>query len=247
MHLAKPGLPLMGMRVLDFTTLLPGPYASQLLADMGAEVLRIESPIRPDLARITPPMLQDGVSAIHAQLNRNKRALALNLKTPEAVDVIKQLVNSATGFDVVIEGFRPGVMEKLGLGYKAMREVNPDVIYCSITGYGQSGPMVNRAGHDINYVALSGLASYGGGSQGSPAISAVQIADVAGGSHHAVMGIMAAVIQRNGQRMVTSDTYVRGALAGWPPVRLTTGEPTATDPAGAVAGAAAVCTRRRRP
>lgn len=185
-------LPLEGIKILDFTTLLPGPYATQLLADMGAEVLRIEAPNRPDLLKFMPPMVGK-VSAAHATINRNKKSLALDLKHDEAKSIIHALLDD---YDVVIEQFRPGVMSKLGLGYEDLKAVQEKIIYCSITGYGQTGPMKDKAGHDINYLALSGLASYSGREETGPVLSATQIADIAGGSHHAVMAILAAVIQR---------------------------------------------------
>ena len=185
--------PLAGLKILDFSTLLPGPYATQILADMGADVLRIEAFGRVDLARNMPPFVTKGISAIHATLNRNKQSLGLNLKKPEAVNIVRKLVKE---YDVVIEQFRPGVMQRFGLGYEDLKAINPKVIYCSITGYGQTGPLKDRAGHDINYLALSGLASYSGRKETGPVLSGTQLADIAGGSHHAVMGIMAAVIQR---------------------------------------------------
>ncbi|MCO1333418.1 CoA transferase [Microbulbifer sp. OS29] len=187
--------PLQGLKVLDFSTLLPGPYATMLLADLGAEVLRIESPTRPDLLRGFPPMVggDTSVSAAHATINRNKRSLALNLKSPQAKNVIQRLLQQ---YDIVVEQFRPGVMDKLGFGYSVLREHCPNIIYCSITGYGQTGPLKQRAGHDINYLALSGLASYSGNRNGGPSLSGTQIADIAGGSHHAVMSVLAAVYQR---------------------------------------------------
>lgn len=187
--------PLQGLKILDFTTLLPGPYATMLLADMGAEVLRIESPTRPDMLRGLPPIIdtENPVSAAHATINRNKKSLALDLKTPEAKEIIRRLLRE---YDIVIEQFRPGVMEKLGLGYESLRAIRADIIYCSITGYGQSGPLKQRAGHDINYLARSGLASYSGRSKSGPSLSGMQIADIAGGSHHAVMAILAAVYKR---------------------------------------------------
>ncbi len=142
--------PLSSLKILDFSTLLPGPFASLLLADMGAEVLRVESPSRVDLLRVWPP--HDGdVSASHAYLNRNKRGMSLDLKHPEAVAIIQQLV---LDYDIVLEQFRPGVMDKLGVGYAALKAINPKLIYVSITGYGQTGPYKDRAGHDINYLAL---------------------------------------------------------------------------------------------
>jgi crotonobetainyl-CoA:carnitine CoA-transferase CaiB-like acyl-CoA transferase len=187
--------PLAGLKILDFTTLLPGPYATMLLADMGAQVLRIESPTRPDMLRGLPPKVgqQQKISAAHATINRNKKSLALDLKNPQAQEIVRRLLAE---YDVVIEQFRPGVMHKLGLGYESLRESREDLIYCSITGYGQTGPLKQRAGHDINYLALSGLASYSGRADSGPNLSGTQIADIAGGSHHAVMGILAAVYQR---------------------------------------------------
>lgn len=189
-------LPLEGVRVLDFSTLLPGPYATQLLADMGAEVLRVEAPNRPDLLKLMPPMVGEGkskVSAAHATINRNKKSIAIDLKNPQAKEIIEQLVPS---YDIVVEQFRPGVMARLGLDYEALSSVNPKVVYCSVTGYGQNGPYKDRAGHDINYLALSGLASYSGRKETGPVLSATQIADIAGGSHHAVMSILAALFAR---------------------------------------------------
>lgn len=185
--------PLDSLSILDFSTLLPGPYASLLLADMGANVLRIESPTRPDLVRAMPPFDKTGHSAAHSYLNRNKRALALDLKQPQAIEIVKQLI---TEYDIVIEQFRPGVMARLGLSYDDLKAINPKLIYCSITGYGQTGPIKDRAGHDINYLALSGVADYSRRKNQKPVPQGLQIADVAGGSHHAVMGILAAVIQR---------------------------------------------------
>lgn len=181
------------LNILDFSTLLPGPYASLMLADMGANVLRIESPTRPDLVRALPPLDASGQSAAHSYLNRNKQAIALDLKQPAALDIVKKLLDK---YDIVLEQFRPGVMQRLGLGYEQLREINPRVIYCSITGYGQTGPLKDRAGHDINYLALSGVADYSRRQGEKPVPQGVQIADIAGGSHHAVMGILAAVIER---------------------------------------------------
>lgn len=185
--------PLKGLKVLDFTTLLPGPYATQLLADMGAEVLRIESPTRPDLIKFMPPMVGKS-SAAHATVNRNKQAMAIDLKHPDAIEIIHKLIEE---YDIVIEQFRPGVMTRLGLDYEALSALQPRLIYCSITGYGQTGPLKDRAGHDINYLALSGLASFSGRKETGPVLSSTQIADIAGGSHHAVMAILAAVIERS--------------------------------------------------
>jgi alpha-methylacyl-CoA racemase len=209
--------PLCSLKVLDFSTLLPGPFASLLLADMGAEVLRIESPTRMDLVRVLPPHA-DGVSASHAYLNRNKRCMVLDLKQPAAVEVVKQLVQE---YDIVLEQFRPGVMERLGVGYAALKALNPRLIYVSITGYGQTGPYKDRAGHDINYLALSGLASYTGRRESGPLPLGIQAADIAGGSMHGVMGLLAAVIQRQvtgqGQHVdisMTDCAFSLHAMAG---------------------------------
>ncbi len=184
--------PLANLKILDFSTLLPGPYATMMLADMGAEVLRVEAPDRVDLAKVMPPF--DGkFSTTFSYLGRGKRTLQLNLKHPESVEKVKQLVQD---YDIVVEQFRPGVMDRLGIGYEVLKAINPKLIYCAITGYGQTGPYKDRAGHDINYLAISGVASHCGRADSGPPPMGIQIADVAGGSHHAVMGILAAVIKR---------------------------------------------------
>ena len=187
--------PLSSLKVLDFSTLLPGPYATQILADLGAKVLRVESPSRPDLARITPPFVKNGISTVHAQINRNKDSVALNLKKKQSIDMIHKLIRDQ-GYDVIVEGFRPGVMHKLGLGFEHLAAINPAIIYVSITGYGQTGSFAQRAGHDINYLALSGLSSYTGAGLQGPKPFSTQVADIAGGSHNAVMGLLAAIVQR---------------------------------------------------
>lgn len=186
--------PLKSLKILDFSTLLPGPYATLMMADLGANVLRVESPTRPDLVRALPPMDVTGNSSAHSYLNRNKKAMALDLKTPEAKTIIHKLIAE---YDVVVEQFRPGVMARLGLDYETLKGINPKLIYCSITGYGQTGPLKDRAGHDINYLALSGVADYSRRKGERPVPQGVQIADIAGGSHHAVMAVLAAVIERS--------------------------------------------------
>lgn len=180
------------LKVLDFTTLLPGPFATMMLADMGAEVIKVESPDRVDLAKHLPPM-DGGVSALFGQLQRSKRSLALDLKQSEAREIIYQLIQD---YDIVVEQFRPGVMDKLGIGYEKLKEVNPRVIYCSITGYGQTGPLRNRAGHDINYLAIAGAASYSSRKNQAPVPAGIQVADLAGGSLQSVIGLLAAVYHR---------------------------------------------------
>ncbi|MFP5384197.1 MAG: CaiB/BaiF CoA transferase family protein [Gammaproteobacteria bacterium] len=184
--------PLSSLKVLDFSALLPGPFGTMLLADMGAEVVRLESPTRPDMVRALPPM-DDGISVCHAYLNRSKKSLAIDLKKPEGVELVKKLVQE---YDIVVEQFRPGVMDRLGVGYEALKAANPRIIYCSITGYGQDGPYRDRAGHDMNYLSIAGITGYNGRKASGPGPINVQVADVAGGSYHAVMGILAAVIHR---------------------------------------------------
>ena len=187
---------LKSLKVLDFTTLLPGPYATMCLADMGADVLRVISGSRPDLVDFFPPFVPGTkLSAVSAQLGRGKRCMTLNLKDPRAIIIIHQLVAE---YDIVIEQFRPGVMAKFGLAYEDLKKINPGVIYCSLTGYGQTGPLRDRAGHDINYIARSGVMSYSGKKESGPCLLGIQIADVASGSNNAVIGILAAVVSRHG-------------------------------------------------
>jgi len=187
--------PLNGLKILDFTTLLPGPYATMCLADMGADVLRIISGSRPDLAAFAPPFIPGmDISFSTAYLGRGKRCMTLNLKDSRAVRIVHELI---ADYDILVEQFRPGVMEKLGLGYAALREINPALIYCSLTGYGQTGPYRDRVGHDINYLARSGIMAYSGRKEGGPSLTGMQIADVASGSNNTVIGILAAVISRN--------------------------------------------------
>ncbi len=183
---------LKGLKVLDFSTLLPGPFATLYLADLGAEVIHIESPTRPDLVRLFPPYA-NGQATSHSYLNRNKQSITLDLKDPASIEQVKQKISE---FDIVVEQFRPGVMQRLGLDYQTLAEINPRLIYCSITGYGQTGSYKDKAGHDINYIALSGIAGHCGRQDSGPPPMGIQIADVAGGSLHAVIGILAAVVER---------------------------------------------------
>ena len=183
---------LKGLKVLDFSTLLPGPFASMYLADMGAEVIHVESPSRPDLVRIMPPYA-NGQATAHSYLNRNKQSITLDLKDAANIELIK---NKISEFDILLEQFRPDVMRRLGLDYETLAEINPRLIYCSITGYGQTGTYKDRAGHDINYLALAGISGHSGRQDSGPPPLGVQIADVAGGSLHAVIGILAAVVER---------------------------------------------------
>ncbi|MGN7398009.1 CaiB/BaiF CoA transferase family protein [Peribacillus frigoritolerans] len=208
---------LTGLKVLDFSTLLPGPFATMMLADMGADVLKVESPYRVDLTKVIEPM--DGeVSAAFGHLNRSKRSLALDLKLEEAKEVVYKLIQD---YDIVVEQFRPGTMDKLGIGYEKLKQINPKVIFCSITGYGQTGPLRDKAGHDINYLALSGAASYSSRENQAPIPAGIQVADLAGGSMPAIIGILAAVYHRDqtgeGQHIdisITDSAFALNALYG---------------------------------
>lgn len=182
------------LKILDFTTLLAGPFATMYLADMGARVLRIISGSRPDFIRSGPPLIPNtDIFAADAQLNRNKPCICLNLKDDRAMEIIHCLVEA---YDIIIESFRPGVMSRLKMDYDRLKKINPSIIYCSLSGYGQTGPLKNRAGHDINFVARSGIASYSGKKQIGPCLGALQN-DLASGSMNAVIGILTAVIYRN--------------------------------------------------
>lgn len=184
-----------GLKILDFSTLLPGPFATLMLADMGAEVLKISSKSKPDIVADYPPFIEGtDISVNQAWLGRNKKTMFLNLKKPEAIQIVRELIMD---YDIVMEQFRPGVMDKLGLGYKTLSTINPRLIYCSLTGYGQNGPLSMKAGHDINYLALSGNMSFAGRRETGPVLTNMQIADVAVGSLHSVVGILAAVYYRN--------------------------------------------------
>ncbi|NVM30934.1 MAG: CoA transferase [Candidatus Helarchaeota archaeon] len=184
------------LRVLDLTTLLPGPLATSILADFGAEVIKIESPLRPDLMRRLPPLVgdakaRDRLSAVFYSINRNKKSLTLNLKSDEGKEIFMKLVRSA---DVLVEQFRPGVMARLGLPYEALKDINPSLIYCAITGYGQDGPYSQMVGHDINYIGVSGMASLTGTDE--PVLQGAQVADIGAGSMNAVTAILLALIAR---------------------------------------------------
>lgn len=182
---------LQGLRVLDLTRLLPGPFGTLILADLGADVVKIEQPGAGDYLRMLPPLL-DGIGARFRAVNRGKRSVALDLGCDAGREVLLRLARDA---DVVVEGFRPGVMDRLGIGFTALCEVKPDTILCSISGYGQTGPHVARAGHDINFLALSGLLAELGGDR-TPRPLPVQIADLVGGGLYGVVAILAGLEQR---------------------------------------------------
>jgi alpha-methylacyl-CoA racemase len=202
---------LQGLKVLDLSRLLPGPYASLVLADLGAQVDKVEDPQGGDYLRQMAPRVGEQ-SAMFAALNRNKRSLALDLKSPAGAAALRRLVR---GYDVLIESFRPGVMEKLGLGYPTLCEAHPGLVYCALSGFGQTGPDRLRAGHDIGYLARSGVLGYGGAPDGPPALPGVQVADVGGGSLFAVVGILAALHERSrtGRGRFVDLSMTEGALA----------------------------------
>jgi alpha-methylacyl-CoA racemase len=184
--------PLAGITVLDFSTLLPGPLASLMLAEAGAEVIRIERPNGGDEMRGYEPRFGTD-SANFAMLNRGKKSIAIDLKQAGAYDRLRPLLARA---DVLVEQFRPGVMQRLGLGYERLRGINRGLIYCSITGFGQTGPRAAFAGHDLNYLALSGLLGLARGANGTPSLPFTPVADIAGGSYPAVMNIVLALLAR---------------------------------------------------
>ncbi len=183
--------PLSGLTILDFSTLLPGPLATLMLAEAGARVVKVERPGGEDMRRF-PPFL-DGRSAIHAMLNRGKETVFLDLKSEAGRERALALACEA---DVLVEQFRPGVMARLGLGYDAVGRMNPRIVYCSITGYGQTGPRAGEAGHDVNYIGNTGLLAQSWGTADQPVLPPTQIADIGGGTFPAVINILLALLAR---------------------------------------------------
>ena len=165
---------LTGIRVLDMSRLLPGPYCTMLLADFGAEVIKIEEPGKGDYSRSFPPFLKD-FGYWHLQLNRNKQSVVLDLKSEEGRNIFLELVKTA---DVVVESYRPGVLKKLGVDYETASKVNPKIVYCSLSGYGSKGPLAHKADHDLGYLSLAGVTAMSGEADGAPAIPGVLMADM---------------------------------------------------------------------
>ncbi|TMD35568.1 MAG: CoA transferase, partial [Chloroflexi bacterium] len=190
-------MPLTGIRVLDLSRLLPGAYCTMLLADLGAEVIKVEEPGTGDYMRWTPPLV-DGQSALFNAINRNKRSVTINLKAAPGRDVLLSLVDTA---DVLVEGNRPGVMDRLGLGWEVLHARNRRLVMCSITGYGQDGPFAARAGHDLNYMAIAGSLGLNGDRDGPPVPLSVQVADIGGGGLQPAVAILGALVsvQRGGE------------------------------------------------
>ena len=184
--------PLAGIKVLDWTRLLPGPYATMVLADLGAQVDKLEDTGGGDYLRHMPPQI-GGTCSMFLALNRNKRSAFLDLKKPPARDAFLQLVRS---YDVLMEQFRPGVLERLGVPHALLLEANPRLVICALTGYGQTGPLAKRAGHDLNYLARGGVLGFQGPADGPPAVPGVQMADIGGGLF-GVIGILGALMERD--------------------------------------------------
>lgn len=188
---AVTSLPLSGVRVLDFSTLLPGPLATLILAEAGAEIIKIERPGKGEDMRHYPPHI-NGESINFALLNRGKTTLALDLKDERDCALLR---SQAKDCHIVVDQFRPGVLDRLGLGYNALKGINPGIVYCAITGYGQDGPNTQKAGHDLNYIAESGLLALSADKRGTPVIPPGLIADIGGGAYPAVMNILLALRQ----------------------------------------------------
>ncbi|MGB0120513.1 MAG: CoA transferase [Solirubrobacterales bacterium] len=215
-------MPLSGIRVLDLTRLLPGGFCSQWLADFGAEVIKVEDTGAGDYIRFAPPYydreagsdedISSTRSGLYLSLNRSKRSIRLDLKSDGGHAAFLRLVETA---DVVLEGFRPGVMDRLGVGYETLIEVNPGLVYCAITGYGQDGPNRDRAGHDINYLGSTGLLDMTGQADGPPVQPGAQIGDLGGGAMTAAFGVMTALFakQRTGKGQMVDISMTDGAMS----------------------------------
>jgi crotonobetainyl-CoA:carnitine CoA-transferase CaiB-like acyl-CoA transferase len=209
-------LPLEGLGVLDLSRLLPGGYCSLLLADFGADVVKVEDTGMGDYVRWSPPYYegaeQSARSAVFLALNRGKRSIRIDLKNERGKEVLLRL---ARGADVLLESFRPGVLDRLGVGYERLREENPRLVYCAITGYGQDGPARDRSGHDMNYLGLGGLLGLTGEPDGPPVQAAGQIADLGGGALMALVGILMALREReqSGEGQFVDCSMFDGALS----------------------------------
>jgi crotonobetainyl-CoA:carnitine CoA-transferase CaiB-like acyl-CoA transferase len=201
-----------GIRVLDLSRLLPGPFLTMILADMGADVVKVEDPRVGDYLRAFPPG-KGGTSGRFLAVNRGKRSLALDLKAPAGRDAFLRMAEKA---DVVVESFRPGVMDRLGVGFEALAARNPKIVMCSISGYGATGPYVEKAGHDLNYIGIGGVLAMGAEARGrAPAMPGVQIADMAGGGLWGATTVLGAIVQRDrtGRGAHIDLSMTEGAMA----------------------------------
>ncbi|MGE0454439.1 MAG: CaiB/BaiF CoA transferase family protein [Vicinamibacteria bacterium] len=197
---------LAGTRVVDLTRNIPGPYCTMLLGDLGADVVKLEEPPYGDVTRVVPPALGDD-SALHAALNRNKRSLVVDLRRPEGAEVVKRLASKA---DVLVEAFRPGVLDRRGLGSRELLEANPRLVYCSLTGYGEQGARADRAGHDVDYAAVGGLLALNRDASGEPVLPSVQIADMTGG----LLAVIAVLAGLQARERSGRGSHVRTSLQG---------------------------------
>lgn len=207
-------LPLEGIKVLDLSTMLPGPLCTMIMADFGAEVIRVEPTKGGDLWRNSLPLV-NGLGHPYMQVNRNKKSMDLNLKSDEGKAIFYRMVKDA---DVVIEQYRPGVADRLGIGYQKIREINPKIVYCSLSGYGQDGPYSQKAGHDINYVSYAGILGLTVRKGQVPTIPSVQIADIGGGALYAAISILIALrgVDQNGTGQYIDVSMLDGAMSWMP-------------------------------
>ena len=203
--------PLRGVRVLDLSRLIPGPFCTLILSDLGASVDKLEDPHVGDYMRVFPPAKR-GLSGRFNALNRDKRSLCLDLKKPAGRDALLKLIKR---YDVVVESFRPGVLDKLGVGFATMQRENPRLIMLSISGYGQDGPFRDKAGHDLNYIATAGVLGLAGPPDRPPPTPPIQLADIAGGALFGAVGILAALYERekSGRGQQVDLSMCEGALA----------------------------------
>lgn len=209
-------LPLSGFRILDLSRLLPGPYLTQLLADLGAEVIKVETPLAGDHARLAPPEM--GLGKMYETINQSKKSLALNYRNPRGRELFLQLAATA---DVILEGFRPTVADKYGIGYQAVCAVKADIVYCSLSGYGQEGPYKQRAGHDFNYLSIGGALSLNGRRGEKPIPYGLPVADLSGGMLAAI-AILGALVgrERSGQGMYLDVALLDGVISWVTPLAL---------------------------
>ena len=211
-----PTLPLKGIRVLDLSRLLPGPYLTQLMADLGAEVIKVETPLAGDHARLAPPEM--GLGKMYETINQDKKSLALNYRNARGRELFIELAKTA---DVVLEGFRPTIADKYRIGYEAVRAVKPDIVYCSLSGYGQEGPYQQRAGHDFNYLSVGGAFGLNGRSGERPVPFGLPVADLSGGMLAAI-AILGALVgkERSGQGMYLDMALLDGVISWMTPLAL---------------------------
>jgi len=207
---------LSGIRVLDLSRLLPGPYLTQLMADLGAEVIKVETPLAGDYARLAPPEM--GLGNLYETVNQGKKSLALNYRNPRGREIFMKLAATA---DVILEGFRPKVADKYGIGYEAVRAVKSDIVYCSLSGYGQEGPYQQRAGHDLNYLSIGGAVSLNGHPGEKPIPYGLPVADLSG-AMLAAIAILGALVgrERSEQGMYLDIALLDGAISWMTPLAL---------------------------